>query len=157
MKNKYTSFDSKENDYEEYDSIDIHVDSCDDFTMIICPNNEIIKELQYDLNVMASAWNKLKNKAVNLIPLAVTACLLLFYVIISGGYDEKKKKFTLEPFGKIWSELYIILGFICVFELFSLINFYSDIFDKPTGADITLVNLYIQCDKNVVYAMKGKE
>ncbi len=59
-------------------------------------------------------------KMVNLIPLAIVALILMLFVLITGGYNVKEKKFTMSWREKIFAELpiaLIILLFTSVFVM----------------------------------------
>lgn len=109
----YTSFDAEKYESNLYTDIEPYREYCKNFTITICPTDEVIAEIDADTAVLIEAEQIFTNQAVKLIPFAAIAALLLLYVLIAGGWDEKKKKFTLEPLGRIWTELYAALGFAC--------------------------------------------
>ena len=119
----YTSFDAEKYESNLYTDIEPYSQYCKNFTMTICPTDEVIAEIDADTAVLIEAEQIFTNQAVKLIPFAAIAALLFLYVLIAGGWDEKKKKFTLEPLGRIWTELYLALGFVCAFGLVALLEY----------------------------------
>lgn len=123
----YTSFDAEKYESNLYTDIEPYSQYCKDFTMTIRPNDDVIAEIDADTAALFEANEVLINHAVTLIPFAAIAALLFFYVLIAGGWDEKKKKFTLEPVGRIWTELYIALGAACGLGIAALLEFAYEI------------------------------
>ncbi|MBO5164799.1 MAG: HAMP domain-containing histidine kinase [Ruminococcus sp.] len=74
-------------------------------TIAIKPNEEIIAEMRK----YSEATDKLDNDTVHgltaLIPFGVVALIMAAYVLITGGYSKKEKKFVLTSCDRVFAEL----------------------------------------------------
>lgn len=79
-------------------------------TIKIAPSDEWISEYMNAREIQLEASRKLNEALFSCIPNLVIAALLMLYVFIAGGYDLKKKRFSLCWVDKIWAEVLITVA-----------------------------------------------
>lgn len=79
-------------------------------TIRIVPSAEWISEYTAAKAIQQEASKKLQESLFSIIPNLIIAALLMLYVFIAGGYDLKKKRFSLCWVDKIWAEVLITVA-----------------------------------------------
>lgn len=79
-------------------------------TIRIVPSDEWISEYTAAKAIQHEASKKLQESLFSIIPNLIIAALLVLYVFIAGGYDLKKKRFSLCWVDKIWAEVLITVA-----------------------------------------------
>lgn len=75
----------------------------------VSPNAEMIAAHEKQVIIRNEAMDDLLRSLVNLVPLLVTALILMLYVWIIGGYSEEKGCFVLRTFDKVFVEVLLAL------------------------------------------------
>lgn len=80
--------------------------------ILIQPNDQTISEYIQLEKVIKDTEKACTQAVIRLIPFAAIALILMLYVLITGGYSVKEKKFTMSWCDKIFAELPIAILFI---------------------------------------------
>lgn len=105
-------------------------------TIAIKPSDAVISELENYFKIREDGQKNAVHSIMNDIPLLIVALVLVLFVLITGGYSTKEKKFVMTVFDKIFAEIsvaFIILAvtggvFFCdMYEIFDFIQeFYGE-------------------------------
>lgn len=102
-------------------------------TVAVQPNNEIIDRLENYYNDREERSKQAVLTVMNNVPLLIIAFVLLIFVLITGGYNTKEKKFVMTSFDKVFAEIPVALIFLsgCAFVALGncIYDFYSFICD----------------------------
>lgn len=82
-------------------------------TIAIKPSNKIIADFENYYNEQEAVNKNAVRSAMNYIPMIVIALLLMLFVLITGGYNEKEKKFAMSFWEKIFAEIPIAVIVVC--------------------------------------------
>lgn len=105
------------------------------------PDSEIISNLENYHNDREESGKKAFLSFMNNVPLLIIAFILLLFVLITGGYSTKEKKFVMSSFDRIFAEipavmivLAVIAGAIMVdgFSIYDLYEFISEFYSEQT-------------------------
>lgn len=80
--------------------------------ILIQPNDQTISEYMQLEKVINDTEKACTQAVIRLIPFAAIAFILMLFVLITGGYNVKEKKFTMSWCDKIFAELPIAILFI---------------------------------------------
>ncbi len=98
----------------------------------IRPNKDIVDKYIASEKVINDAEEEMMVCLVGLIPFFAVIAVLFIYRLIVGGYDEKKKRYVIEPLGNIWTELYIAFFVVCIAGFILSFEAFSELLDYPS-------------------------
>ncbi|MCQ2459084.1 MAG: HAMP domain-containing histidine kinase [Ruminococcus sp.] len=98
----------------------------------IRPNKDIVDKYIASEKVINDAEEEMMVCLVGLIPFFAVIAVLFIYRLIVGGYDEKKKRYVIEPLGNIWTELYIAFFVVCIAGFILSFEAFSELLDHPS-------------------------
>lgn len=105
-------------------------------TIAIKPSDAVISELENYFKAREDGQKNAVHSIMNDIPLLIVALVLVLFVLITGGYSTKEKKFVMTVCDKIFAEIsvaFIILAITCgvffcdMYEIYDFIQeFYGE-------------------------------
>lgn len=110
-------------------------------TIAIKPNDEIVNNLETYRNEMAENQKQITVSIMNNIPLLIIAFILLIFVLITGGYSTKEKKFVMTFCDRIFAEIpvaLIVFSVICgvmtvdFYDSYGFYDFINEIYSEHT-------------------------
>lgn len=114
--------------------------------ILIQPNDQTISEYTQLEKLIKDTEKNCIQAMVKIIPFAVTAFILMLFVLITGGYSVKEKKFMLTWCDKIFAELPIAILFILVMCICAILygGMYYEIlgFCKEFYTEATVPKIY---------------
>lgn len=108
-------------------------------TIAVKPNDDIINNLKSYHDTMAENEKETVLSIMNNIPLLIIALILLIFVLVTGDYSTKEKKFVMTFFDRIFAEIpvaLIVVSVICgvmtadFYDSFGFHDFVNDIYSE---------------------------
>ncbi|MCM1133388.1 MAG: HAMP domain-containing histidine kinase [Ruminococcus flavefaciens] len=78
------------------------------------PSSEIVSSIETYYNNMEEVSKNTFRTLMNNLPMLIVAGILLLFVLITGGYSTKEKKFVMTSADRIFAELFVGLVFLVV-------------------------------------------
>lgn len=110
-------------------------------TIAVKPNDEIVNNLENYYNDRAENQKQTAVTIMNNVPLLIIAFILLVFILITGGYSTKEKKFVMTLCDRIFAEIPVALivgSVICgmiacdFYDSYGFADFVNEIYSEQT-------------------------